>query len=302
MHIYFVKEKTNIGDKSMIRTDLALERHEMTEDTDIKGVKISYSQNDDCKATIIDIDSPEGANALSKPIGRYITLEMQSFPDSSALADGRLEMLTASLKGLIPEEGTVLVVGLGNPEITPDAIGPVCASHVLATRHIPRSTKTEFRLPHLRDVAVISPGVTGKTGIETGEIIAGIKEKIKPSVIILIDALAARSVSRLGRTVQLCNTGIEPGSGVGNKRKAINEETMGIPVIAIGVPTVVDAASFCYDLTGEEAKNPEFSNMMLTPKDTDIISFCGAKLISLALNCALQKNLTEEEIISLTQP
>lgn len=286
----------------MIRTDLALERREMNTKKEINGVNISYSSNQDCKATIIDILNSEGEKELSKPIGRYITLEMNSFPDSSALTDGRLDMLTETIKNLIPENGTVLVAGLGNTEITPDAVGPICASHIFATRHIPDEAKTEFEIPSLRDVAVISPGVTGKTGIETGEIIAGIKEKIKPSAIILIDALAARSVARLGRTIQLCNTGIEPGSGVGNKRKAINRETMGVPVIAIGVPTVVDADTLSFDLTGKEAKNREFSTLMVTPKDTDIITSCAARLISLAINCALQKNLTKEEIISLTQP
>ncbi|MBR3767309.1 MAG: GPR endopeptidase [Clostridia bacterium] len=285
-----------------IRTDLAVERREMNTSEEIDGVNVYYKESPDCKATVIEITSVAGEKALSKPQGKYITLEMESFPDSSTLNDSRLDMLTEALEELIPADGTVLIAGLGNPDITPDAIGPQCAEFILATRHIPEETAEELKLPRLRAVSVISPGVTGKTGIETGEIIAGIKEKIKPSAIILIDALAARSVSRLGTTVQLSNTGLEPGSGVGNRRKAINEETMGVPVISIGIPTVVDAATLSYDLTGKETENSEYSNMMVTPKDTDIITSGGARLIALGLNSALQKNLTREEIISLTMP
>lgn len=285
-----------------IRTDLAIERQEIHGGDEIKGVNISTRENPDCKATIIEITSAEGAEALKKPCGTYITLEMDKFPDSSTLTDGRLQMLKEVLDTLIPEKGTVLVAGLGNSDITPDAIGPECVGAILATRHIPEEAEKELKLPRLRKVCAVSPGVMGKTGIETGEIIAGIKEKIKPSVIITIDALAARSISRLGNTVQLCNTGIEPGSGVGNSRAAINEETMGVPVIAIGVPTVVDAATLSYDLTGREAEYNEYLGFMVTPDNTDIITSGGARLIALAINSVLQKNLSDEEIISLTMP
>ncbi len=294
--------KTYDGDIMNIRTDLAVERREMNTSADIDGVNLTYNENPDCRATVIEITSEEGAQIIGKPKGKYITLEMDSFPDSTGLSDGRLEMLINQLEAIIPEEGAVLVAGLGNSDITPDAIGPKCAEGILATRHIPKETEIELKLPSLREVAVISPSVTGKTGIETGEIIAGIKEKIKPACIILIDALAARSVTRLGTTVQLSDTGIEPGSGVGNKRKAINKETMGVPVISIGIPTVVDAATLSYDLTGEEAEDSKFRDMMVTPKDTDIITSGGARLIALGLNSVLQKNLSREEIISLTMP
>lgn len=285
-----------------IRTDLALERREMHTSDDIPGVKITNFSNDDCTATVIDILDENGKEALQKPIGKYITLEMEEFPDSATVCDGRIDMLCNMLDRLIPKEGTVLIAGLGNADITPDAIGPKCADRILATRHIGETGISQLQLPPLRSVAIISPGVTGKTGIETGEIIAGIKEKIKPSAIIIIDALAARSIERLGTTVQLCNTGIEPGSGVGNRRKAINEETMGVPVIAIGIPTVVDAATLSYDLTGKEVTDSKYGNMMVTPKNTDMLTVGGANLISLALNSVLQKNLTREEIISLCMP
>ena len=283
-----------------IRTDLALERREMLPREEINGVNVRVRENEDCRATVIEITSEEGERALGKPRGTYVTLETDSFPDSSTLCDGRLELLTQSLEALIPPEGTVLVAALGNPEITPDAIGPKCADSILATRHIPKEAEKELKLPRLRDVAVIKAGVTGKTGIETAEIITGITQRIKPACVIVIDALAARSVARLGTTIQLCNTGIEPGAGVGNKRRAINRETLGVPVIAIGIPTVVDAATLSYDLTGKSPSDSSFSDMMVTPKDTDIITSGGARLIALGINCALQKNLSREEIISLT--
>ncbi len=294
--------KTLSGDCMIIRTDLAVERREMTPEEDLGGVKIDVKENAQCRATIIDIEDGNGQRVMGKPVGRYITLEMQSFPDSSVICDGRLDMLTDTLCGLIPEKGTVLVVGLGNPDITPDAVGPLCADKILATRHISKETEKQLQLPSLREVAVISAGVMGKTGIEAGEIIAGVKEKIKPSCIIAVDALAARSVTRLGTTVQISDTGIEPGSGVGNRRQAIDEKSLGVPVIAIGIPTVVDAATLTLDLTGQEPQDEKYANMMVTPKDTDIISSSGARLIALAINCALQKNLTREEIISLTMP
>ncbi|MBQ6898065.1 MAG: GPR endopeptidase [Clostridia bacterium] len=284
-----------------IRTDLALERQEMLPHGELEGVDVRVRENEDCRATVIEITSEEGERALGKPRGKYVTLETDSFPDSSTLCDGRLELLTGSLEDLLPSEGTVLVAALGNPDITPDAIGPKCADCILATRHITPEAEKELKLPRLRDVAVISAGVTGKTGIEAGEIISGIADRIKPACVIVIDALAARSITRLGTTIQLCNTGIEPGSGVGNKRKAINRDTVGVPVIAIGIPTVVDAATLSFDLTGKSPGDSRFSGMMVTPKDTDIITSGGAQLIALGINCALQKNLTREEIISLTR-
>lgn len=302
LYIIYKTVKTYSGDSMNIRTDLAVERREMNVSEHIDGVKITDFTNEECTATVIDILNETGANAIGKPVGKYITLEMESFPDSHTFSDGRIDMLCQMLSPLIPSEGTVLVAGLGNTDITPDAVGPLCAERIIATRHIGSDEQTQFSLPSLRSVAVISPGVTGKTGIETVEIIAGITEKIKPEIIIIIDALASRSIERLGTTVQICNTGIEPGSGVNNKRKAINEKTMGIPVIAIGIPTVVDAATLSYDLTGKEVTDSRYKNMMVTPKDTDIMTAGGANLIALAINMCLQKNLTVEEIISLSFP
>lgn len=291
-----------MGDKMDIRTDLALERREMYTEKELSGVKSECFENPDCIASVIEILDEEGEKALGKPKGKYITLDFPAFPDCTVLSDGRITMLCDMLDDIVPKTGCVLVAGLGNTDITPDSIGPKCAQMLLATRHIPRQAEKELKLPKLRPVCVTSPGVTGKTGIETGEIISGIKEKVNASCIIVIDALAARSISRLGTTVQLSNTGIQPGSGVGNARKAINFSTMGVPVISIGIPTVVDAATLSYDLTGQKPSSTKFDDMMVTPKDTDMITSAGAKLIALALNSVLQKNLTKEEIISLTMP
>lgn len=285
-----------------IRTDLALEKHEIHKNNLPKGVEIREYKNGSSIATEIIITDNEGAEVIGKPKGKYITLEGDGILDNDESFQESAAMLSDMLSRLIPESGTVLVAGLGNTDITADAIGPLSAKGVIATRHIPESTKEKTGLPFLRDVAVISPGVTGKTGIETGEIIAGIKEKIKPSAIIIIDALASRSVKRLGRTVQLSDTGISPGSGVGNRRNEISEKTMGVPVIAIGIPTVVDAATLAFDLTGKESTDSEFSEMMVTPKDTDMLVSKGAGLIALSINRALQKNLSYEEIMALSLP
>ena len=220
----------------MIRTDLAVERREMCRDSELPGVRMERSDNGDCVTTLIEIVNRQGAEAIQKPIGRYITLETQGFPDSASLADGRLDALCAALEQLLPPTGDILAVGLGNTDITPDALGPECAAQIIATRHLPEETKQELGLQDLRTVSVLTPGVAGKTGIESTEIIASVVKKVKPAAVLTVDALAARSVSRLAKTVQLCDTGIQPGSGVGNSRKAVDERTLGVPVIAVGVP------------------------------------------------------------------
>ena len=286
-----------------IRTDLALERREIHGNTNIDGVKITEYANGDAKTTVIDITNKNGADIIGKPEGKYITVEMDAIPDASSLCDGRLDALCEALNVLIPEKGDILTVGLGNPDITSDALGPQFASMIIATRHITQNTKEELSLPELRCVSMISPSVTGKTGIESTEIIASIVKEVKPAAVITVDALAAGSVTRLGNTVQICNTGIEPGSGVGNRRKGINKDSLGVPVIAIGVPTVVDALSIARDVLGDreisdEAKE-KFSYMMVTPKDTDTLTRNAAKLIALAVNCVLQKELSREEVMGL---
>ena len=207
----------------MIRTDLAVERREMCRGGDPPGVRMERSDNGGCVTTVIEILNEAGAEAIQKPVGKYITLETDGFPDSSSLSDGRLDALCDALEQLLPREGHILAVGLGNTDITPDALGPECASQIIATRHLPEEMKKELGLPGLRTVSVLTPGVAGKTGIESTEIIASVVQRVKPAAVLTVDALAARSVSRLAKTVQLCDTGIQPGSGVGNSRKAVDD-------------------------------------------------------------------------------
>ena len=287
----------------MIRTDLALERREMCRAGELPGVTMERSDNGDCVTTVIRILNRQGAEAIAKPVGTYITLETRGFPDGASLSDGRIDALCAALEQLLPPAGDILAVGLGNTAITPDALGPECAGQIIATRHLPEETRRELGLTDLRTVSVLTPGVAGRTGIETTEIIASVVKKIRPAAVLTIDALAAGSVTRLARTVQLCDTGIQPGSGVGNSRKAVNKETLGVPVIAVGVPTVVDAVSLAHDVLGayEDCAEPpeEYAGMMVTPRDTDVITSSAAKFIALAVNCVLQKGLTREEIAAL---
>ena len=191
----------------------------------------------------------------------------------------------------------MMIAGLGNSEITSDSIGPAVAKKILATRHIKKDFAEKLGLKGLKSVSVIAPDVLGKTGIETVEIIKGVVEKTKPDALIAVDALAAASFKRLFSTIQLCNSGISPGSGVKNKRKEISEKTIGIPVIAIGVPTVVDALSLGFELTGKE---PSFdTDLIVTPKDADILCHKITEIISSALNIFLQPDIDREIIKAL---
>lgn len=287
------------------RTDLALERQEMLGGRECGGIKVKKLDYENALVTEIEITDREGERSIGKPMGKYITVELPEFSHESELLDGRLDAVTETIKKLLPENASgVLVAGLGNESITPDALGPLCARQVFATRHIEDGTAKELGLPSLRPVASVSTGVLGQTGIETAEYIRGITSLIKPSAVITVDALASRRLSRLGKTVQLSNTGITPGSGVGNKRTKIDEETLGVPVIAIGVPTVVDGATIVADLTSDEKirekTNEEARNMMVTPRDIDTLIERAVRLISLSINCALQPSLPPETFLSLS--
>ena len=285
------------------RTDLAIEKHNRLSNGAPPGVRAETEELEGARLTRIVVETPEGAAALEKPVGTYYTLETNGFPDASMLPGGPLKALTRALGALLPEQGGVLVAGLGNPEITPDALGPKCAAHILATRHLDAETKKALSLPDLREVSVLAPGVTGQTGIEAAEAIAAVAERVKPAAVIAVDALAAAGVERLAKTVQLSDVGVEPGSGVGNARRALNRETLGVPVIAVGVPTVVDALSLAADVFGEAdaaRADARFSSMIVTPRETDVVTDAAARLLALAINCALQPALTAEELLSLT--
>lgn len=284
-----------------IRTDLALEQKELNPDfTD--GIESTEEQSGDIKITRIKIIDSAGEKALGKPIGTYVTVEMPPLTDSGELNDDAVDAISRELAAFLPDKGLILVAGLGNTSITPDAIGPKAASGVLATRHIEGEIARSIGLEDMRAVAVISPGVLGQTGIETGEIIAGIAELIKPAAVIVIDALASRCLSRLGCTVQMSDSGICPGSGVGNSRAEISKRTIGVPVIAVGIPTVVDAVTLAQDLTGQECKvtvNPRGAKMIVTPQEIDLLITRGAQTVSRAVNCALQQNTDRETLMAL---
>jgi len=244
-----------------VRTDLALEANEMLmakktvagekNISKIEGIIIKEKTKDDLKVSLIEVTS-EGAKQIGKKAGTYITIEVQGIRSGDSETQQTVENVFAEefayfLKKLnIKKDDSVLVVGLGNWNVTPDALGPAVVENLIVTRHLfelePQTVSEGYR-----PVSAISPGVMGITGIETSDLIAGVIEKVKPDFVIAVDALAARSLERVNATIQISDTGIHPGSGVGNKRKELSQETLGIPVIAIGIPTVVDAVTITSD-------------------------------------------------------
>lgn len=285
------------------RTDIALERQEMLPDSEQKGIKVRRWEKEKAKVTEIEILNEYGEKTLQKPIGRYITVDLPEFSHESELLDGRLTALTESIRNLLPKGSEkILVAGLGNENITPDALGPLCARGIFSTRHIKGEIIKDLGFSSLKSVSSISTGVLGQTGIETAEYIKGIVDFIKPDTVIIIDALASRRLSRLGKTVQLTDTGITPGSGVGNFRKTIDKTTLGIPVISLGVPTVVDGNTIVSDLTENDNKktNIDAGEMMVTPREIDTIITRASKLLSLSINCALQPEIEPEMFLALS--
>jgi len=258
----------------------------------------------------VNITDQSAADILEKPIGKYITITSPPMYSSIPLSDDELLAISREISSLLPPSGTVLVVGLGNNDITPDAIGPRCAHQVLATRHISHELAEQSGLPSLRATCVLAPGVLGQTGIETCEIIRSITQEINPSSIVAIDALAARSVSRLGTTIQIASSGISPGSGVSNRRKELSRETLGVPVISIGIPTVVDASTLVADIldidSGDlsedqrQAFNLNDRPMMITPREIDLLISQACKILALVINKALHPEISFEDIAQLS--
>lgn len=280
------------------RTDLALERCEILGKKAVSGVETETFEAHKAKVTRIDITDIEGEKMLGKPIGRYVTVEVTPFARHAQFIDDSLSALTQEIRRIIPKSGSVLVAGLGNMKITPDALGPKCASMIFATRHIKGELLKATGLENLRCVSAFATGVMGETGAEAVELIKGAVQVLMPDFVITVDALAARNSERLGRTVQMCNTGIVPGSGVGNSRQEISRRTVGVPVISIGIPTVVDASAFVNDFSGNESSAE--SGMMVTPKEVDLMIERASKLTSLAINCALQPHISPEDMLILT--
>lgn len=285
------------------RTDLALERCENLARKDLDGILVESYDSNGATVTRIDVVNASGEKKIGKPQGIYVTVEVAPFAKHAQFIDKSLDAVKEEIKRMLPEKGSVLVAGLGNSKITPDALGPKCASMIFATRHITGELLKETGFEGLRSVSAFSTGVLGETGAEAGEMIKGVVEMLKPDTVITVDALAARDVSRLGTTIQMCNTGIVPGSGVGNARLEISERTIGVPVISIGVPTVVDAATLISDFAQgvNESDIPEQAeNMMVTPREVDLMIERAAKLTSLAINCALQPGIAPEDMLILT--
>ncbi len=283
------------------RTDLALERCENLDKKSFEGIAMDVLEKNGARITRIDVLNEKGEKTVGKPIGRYVTVEVAPFTHQAQFIDDSLEAVADEIRRIIPKNGSVLVAGLGNMSITPDALGPKCASMIFATRHITGELLRSTGLSGLRCVSAVATGVTGETGAEAGEIIKGVVQTVAPDIVITVDALAARNVERLGRTIQMCDTGIIPGSGVGNSRQEISKKTIGVPVISIGVPTVVDAATLIMDCTGNENfVSEKAESMMVTPREIDLMIERAAKLTSLAVNRALQPDISPEDLLILT--
>ncbi len=293
---------------SRIRTDLALEAEQLFRESSsaaglIDGVRAGEKRRGGFTVSSIEILDRRGEAALGKPCGRYVTLELGALlrREENAFREA-CEVLADELRPFLnfPLSSNILVVGLGNRDITPDAIGPIAADNMMVTRHLRDSLPEYFGA--FRPVSVVRSGVLGTTGIESGDIIAAVSSFVRPAAVVVIDALASRSMDRLCRTVQISDTGIVPGSGVGNARQALNRESLGVPVIAVGVPTVVDAATLAIDLASEAGIDiapdalTDTGGMIVTPRDIDKNVRDISKLIGYALNLALHDGLSIEDV------
>lgn len=288
------------------RTDLALEARELWQEsaektTRLSGVKATKQKEEGYPVTRVDILDQRGEEALGKPRGCYLTVDLTSFWQRKAdFFERAVRAVGGQLKAMLPEEGPALVVGLGNRAMTPDAVGPLALDSVLVTRHLVSAMPKHFA--GFRPVAAFRTGVLGLTGVESAEAVRGLVAEVKPALIIAVDALAARRVNRMCATVQLTDTGIVPGSGVGNHRAALNRETLGVPVLSVGVPTVVDAATLAADLL-EEAGIPELDEtrlrrgkepLMVTTRDIDRQVRELSRVVGYGINWALQDLEIEE--------
>lgn len=283
-----------------LRTDLALEKRELLGKKEPEGVESREFTLGDVRFTKIKVVNEKGSEALGKPIGTYITAEIPELMKNPVTDEDMIEAIAVQLRSLLPKDGSILAVGLGNTQITPDAVGPKSVSMVLATRHIGKELSDEIGLGELRSVAGFVPGVLGRTGLEAAESVRGLVGAVSPSAIIVVDALAARKLSRLGTTIQISDIGIIPGSGVGNARKEITERSVGVPVISVGIPTVVDVGTLVADLTGSHSEIPtESRDMIITPREIDIVVERASELIGMSINKALQPDISVDEMMML---
>lgn len=309
-----------------IHTDLALESHELAlernRSREIPGVGTQTEKKGSTLISRVQVETEEAGRSIGKLPGYYVTLEATALRSRDRDQLEEVAFLVAQeLEGFIArirvgENDPCLVVGLGNWNATPDALGPKVVEHILVTRHLAESTPPEKK-GGLRPLAAISPGVLGSTGIETGEIVMGVVQRVKPKFVIVIDALASRSTQRLGATIQIADTGIHPGSGIGNKRVGITPQTLGLPVIAIGVPTVVEATTIIHDALAEMNRlapamvnpkvldkqelihrvlSPYMNSLIVTPKEIDVMIEDLAKVVSGAINIAIHPGVSPEEV------
>ena len=286
------------------RTDLAVEAIENHKTAaTLPHVRQSDRMLEGFAVHEVRILSEDAAREIGKPQGRYLTLELDALIRREEDAFPRAcKALSTLLRELLPRpnDGPVLIAGLGNRMITPDAIGPQTADHVIATRHLVAQSPAIFA--DWRPVSALAPGVLGQTGVETGEVICGVLDRVRPAAVIAVDALAAGRLSRLLRTVQLADTGITPGAGVGNARAALNKETLGVPVIAVGVPTVVDGATLAHEISSQlgqpdcEALDDLSQPVMITTRDIDREVADISRMIGYAVNRALHPHLSVADI------
>ena len=287
-----------------IRTDLAAEAREVWREgarlgQRLAGVRAREGRVEGFPVTRVEILDRRGREALGKPEGTYLTVDLSAyFRDRSGQFAPAARAVARLLGELLPAEGDVFVAGLGNRSMTPDAVGPLCVEHLLVTRHL------KAVLPGFRPLAAAAAGVLGTTGLESAEWVRGLAQRAGAKAVIVVDALAARSTDRLCATVQLSDTGIIPGSGVGNARQALSRETMGVPVLSVGVPTVVDAATLALDLTGGSppARTPGWGReLFVTPREVDAKVAELGKLLGYGINLAVQRGLEVEDVAALLQ-
>lgn len=300
-----------------VRTDLALEARESIKDADskLRGVRVEeyYREKEDVRVTKVIIDTKNAAKAMGKPMGIYVTMEAPAMMEADEDYHREIsKCLAEELLKLIPEEEkeqNIMVVGLGNREVTADALGPQTVDNLFITRHIVKEYgKAAYNCNRMNLLSALEPGVMARTGMETAEIVKGVVRETGPDVLIVVDALAARSTKRLNRTIQITNTGIQPGSGVGNHRNALTRQSLGIPVIAIGIPTVVDSATIVMDameklLREEDSLDavklmsrqtppfPELNNMYMTGKDIDAVIKRISFTVSEGINIAMEMRM-----------
>ena len=292
-----------------VRTDLAMEAREAA--GEIEGVEMEQHREGKAIVTRVRVVTEQGARAIGKPIGTYVTIEQNGLTQAKT---GVLSKCIAQQLSLLlgqPKQGGALVVGLGNRELTPDSLGPRVTQRILVTRHL------FTQLPELLDervqpVSVLAPGVMGSTGMETGEVVQAVVQRVKPACVVVVDALAARSTSRILNTVQLTDAGVSPGSGVGNHRDALTRETLGVPVVAVGVPMVVHASTILRDalerIAGDSGasldlgallRSMDGENLVVTPVMIDEAVRAIAALLAEGIDLALQPGLTRRELNAL---